>query len=316
MMRVLANTSLLLCTRDRPSMALDLVRSVLAGNLLPAELVVVDQSTSRNEELAALASPEAELRYFHVDTVGLSRACNTGIGAARHELLAFTHDDILVTPTWFGALLGALDCRDEHAVVTGQVKPQPTRSRTYFAPSTKTAELRREYRGRIGVDVLFPQNMVMHRTALERVGGFDERLGPGTRFPAAEDNDLGFRLLEAGYTVVYEPSAVVYHRAWRTRSTYPALRFGYGRGQGGYYVKHARRRDRYMFDRLKEDLRSHILGAPWRFREDPFKGIGHLTYCAGLLHGAMDWLITVRPRESRSVPRDVGLTAQARPTGS
>ena len=63
------------------------------------------------------------------------------------------------------------------------------------------------YEGRIGTDVLAGGHMATFRSLLRTVGGFDERLGPGLNFPAAEDNDLGFRMLETGYRILYVPEA-------------------------------------------------------------------------------------------------------------
>src|SRR5207302_8060835 len=108
------------------------------------------------------------------------------------------------------------------SVVTGQVRAtEPTRSGN-FAPSTKVEQSRAVYVGRVGRDVLF-SNMAMHRCVYEEIGNFDERLGPGSAYPGAEDNDLGFRMLEAGYRIIYLPDAVVYHRAWRPASHYLPL---------------------------------------------------------------------------------------------
>ena len=97
-----------------------------------------------------------------------------------------------------------------------------------FAPSTKVDTAPAVYHGRLHEDVLYTGNMAMDRSAARAVGVFDERLGPGTSFPSAEDNDFGFRLLEAGYRIVYVPEALLYHRAWRSERDYVRLRWSYG----------------------------------------------------------------------------------------
>ncbi|MEM3486562.1 MAG: glycosyltransferase family 2 protein [Candidatus Methanomethyliaceae archaeon] len=57
---------------------------------------------------------------------------------------------------------------------------------------------------------------VLYRSqALKDVGGFDESL-----FMYAEDSDLSYRLLKAGWMIFYEPQAVVWHHeAWTTKRT-------------------------------------------------------------------------------------------------
>ena len=53
--------------------------------------------------------------------------------------------------------------------------------------------------------------MLVRRSVLERIGGFDENF-----FLYAEDMDLCARVREAGYRVRYEPSAVVLHEGGRS----------------------------------------------------------------------------------------------------
>ena len=115
------------------------------------------------------------------------------------------------------------------------------------------------YHGRIYKDVLYSGNMALYRTAIDEVGNFDECLGPGTHFPAAEDNDLGFRLLEAGYCIRYVPEAILYHHAWRSQSQVLQLRWAYARGQGAFYAKHLRMGDLYMLRRMLRHLRLQCL---------------------------------------------------------
>jgi len=75
-------------------------------------------------------------------------------------------------------------------------------------------------------------NLVVRRDALERVAGFDELMGAGARFRAAEDNDLFDRLLDQGYSGRYEPSVQAWHEQWRSRSMLIRLDWAYGIGTG------------------------------------------------------------------------------------
>ena len=58
----------------------------------------------------------------------------------------------------------------------------------------------------------------MSRELFNRVGGFDERLGPGAS-GTSEDVDLARRLIRSGVSISYAPKAVVYHRIDRDRLT-------------------------------------------------------------------------------------------------
>ncbi|MEZ4863295.1 MAG: glycosyltransferase [Caldilineaceae bacterium] len=287
-------TSLIICSRNRPQLLAETVASILAGDSLPTELIIIDQSAVANAALAELQNEHGcTIRYHWSQTTGLSKANNLGLALALHDLLVFTHDDVLVTPNWLAALVCALCAVGPRGVVTGQVRPT-TEHEGGFQLTLKTAEKAEYYVGRIGQDVLYPLNMALLRSAFQEVGNFDERLGPGTPFPGAEDNDLGYRLLEAGYQIHYVPEAALYHRAWRREQDYLPLCWGYGCAQGAYYAKHLSLRDRYMLWRLRDSLRRHSrqfvqkLGREWR------NAWGEAYYVLGLLYGVSRWTITYK----------------------
>lgn len=283
--------SLILCSRDRPSMLRDTVASILDSDELPTEIVVIDQSEHPDPTLEELAADHpTDLRYLHSGSVGLSRACNEGVAAARHDVLVFTHDDVVVTSSWLSALVSTLEEEGARAVVTGRVLPAEPETDGGFVPSTRTSDVPVVAKGRVGSGVLYPMSMAMRRSALREVGPFDERLGPGTPFPAAEDNDLAQRLLEAGYRIRYEPSAVLHHRAWRSRRDYLPLRLAYGKGQGAFYAKHASLDDPFVLRCAAHDLGQRIVRFVRRWRE-PYGAVGELAYAAGLLVGCVGWWI-------------------------
>jgi hypothetical protein len=137
----------------------------------------------------------------------------------------------------------------------------------------------------------------MRRSVIAEVGLFDEHLGPGTPFPGAQDNDFGFRLLEAGYRIVYEPSAVAYHRAWRARGDYLPLSWSYGRGQGAFYGKYLSFRDRYMLGRMWKDVRRHVLLFVREVLRHPHTAAGHLVYVGGVVSGTAGWRLSQKTQQ-------------------
>ncbi len=288
-----ALVSVVICSRNRPRLLREAVDSVLTAEQRPAEIVVVDQSDApEGAVLAGLGSPECAVRWLPSTTRGASRARNAGVTDARHSLLAFLDDDMRVESRWLGAMVRALGA-GTRIVVTGRVLEEAA-APGGFAPSTKTSDAPMTFAGRPGRDVLYTGNMAMHRAAFEAIGPFDERLGPGTRYPAAEDNDLGFRLLEAGYRIAYAPDAIAWHRAWRAEAERVPLRWAYGRGQGAYYAKHATLRDPYMIGRFGSDLVRLAFGFPKRLARHPRRAAGDLAFAAGLCAGAGRWLWTER----------------------
>jgi hypothetical protein len=272
------------------------VDSVLAGDEVPAEIIIVDQSDRSSEELATRTSPRCDVRYVWTREVGTSRARNTGVRLARHP----HHRGSSTTTSACAGLVRLPRTRrgaaGPRAVITGRVLPERPASPDGFVPSTITDESPVVYEGRIGVDILYSNNMMLHRTAFDEVGLFDPRLGGGARFPTAEDNDLAHRLLEAGYRIIYAPEAVVEHRAWRTGRDYLPLRWSYGRGQGAFYAKHLDLRDRYILRRAGHDL-GHNSSRFFHFLfRDPRRAAGQVVHVAAVASAMAQWLVT-RPRE-------------------
>lgn len=291
--------SLIIPTRNRPRLLAHTVASVLQGDAVPAELVVIDQSNAPLARLGELPNPGNTLiRYIHSASIGVSRARNEGAAAAQFDLLVFIDDDMEVPADWLGVLVAALAEAGSGAVVTGQVLPNNEQIPGGFVPALVESPLPATYSGRIGTDVLPSCHMALYRSAYTALGGFDVRLGPGTRYPAADDNDFGFRLLESGFHIIYTPQASVIHRAWRSGKEYYRLRWNYGRGKGGFYTKYWSLRDRYMLGRMTRDVLLRLVRFPWRVLHRPQLATGDLVYAAGIASGSASWLWNYKVREA------------------
>jgi glycosyltransferase involved in cell wall biosynthesis len=286
-------TSLIICSRNRAELLLDTVGSVLAGDAIPEELVIVDQSSMYNSLLAELQdSKGCQIRYIWSHSIGLCKARNIGVAQSTHEVLAFIDDDMRVSPDWFGILIQTLVKAGPKGVVTGRVLPGSAEISGGFVPSSVTGDEHMVYSGRIGKDVLAAGHMAMFRSTIHATGNFDERLGAGAPFPAADDNDYGFRLLEAGFHIIYEPQAIVNHRAWRDQHEYFHLRWSYGCGKGGFYMKYFSLKDPYILKRMIKDTGIHILRFPWRVLHKPYLAVGDLYYASGIIIGSIKWLFS------------------------
>ena len=285
--------SLIIPSRNRPDLLRETIESILEGENLPAELIIVDQSEEPHPDLASRPKTgRCELRYIHATSSGAGRARNVGIATARHGILVFTDDDVLVTPSWLRHLVGALLRGGKRSVVTGRVLPATPDRTGGFVPSTRTDPDPVDYEGRIGEDILYSNNMALFRSAIDEVGDFD------TRLTNAEDNELAFRLLEAGYRILYRPEAVLYHRAWRSDEDYLALRWSYGRGQGEYYAKHLTLRDPYILNRLLREFGVRIARLVRAILVRPRQAKAQIVYLAAFVCGVLSWPVTQRRRPS------------------
>jgi len=222
--------SVVVPTRDRPGHLAGCL-AALRAELGPSDELLVVDSASRVPVPGAL----------RCDLPGASRARNAGWRAARHPLVAFVDDDVQVLPGWADAMVRALGRADWVAGAVGVPPGQEDRERpvavtTLTAPVALTAGTR----GTLGASA----NLGVRRSALLAVGGFDERLGPGTWTRAAEDLDLLDRLLAAGHEGWFEPDARAVHDQWRGRRALLRLDHGYGIGLGARLVLLRRRGQR------------------------------------------------------------------------
>ena len=231
--------TVVIATRDRPGL-LQGALSAIGNALRPRDRVVVVDSASAGDEVAGVAR-SAGATTVRCDTPGASRARNAGWRASTTPIIAFTDDDCLVDAGWVTALAGAFQEADVD-FVTGRV----------------VAERERRGRGQLGLSVLdgaeplrfgpgddaatigHGSNMAWRRATLEALAGFDESLGPGADFRAAEDHDLFWRALRRGSRGRFEPGAVVVHRQWRNRREQLATYHAYGIGSGALAAKQRR----------------------------------------------------------------------------
>ena len=284
-------TSLLICSRDRAQLLWETIQSILKGDEVPTEIVVIDRSKTPDSNLMNF-QPErkCELRYVWSEKKGVSVGRNMAVSMATHPILVFTDDDMLVTPSWFGTIIRTLLAAGSDSVVTGQVLSSEEEG-DGFAPSIRDDHESVTYHGRVNRDVLFTGNMASYRPAFDDIGGFDSRLGPGTLYPAAEDNDFAFRLLEAGYSIVYDPLSTVYHRVWRSKEQSLRLSWNYGCGQGAFYAKYFSLRDPYTIRRMVRNVSGYLLRVPYRLLRQRAQAYRDILYVGGLLYGAARWRI-------------------------
>ena len=285
--------SLLICSRNRPQLLWETIESILAGDEIPDEMIIIDQSDAPDPFLSTF-QPEriCTFRYLWSEQKGVSLGRNMAAAAATHPILVFTDDDMWATPDWFGLMARAVKVSAPRTAITGRVLASAEDGDDGFAPSTREDEQIVHYEGRINRDVLFTNNMALRRADFDAVGGFDVRLGPGTPFPAAEDNDFAFRWLEAHGRIIYDPRPTLYHRAWRSEKEFIWLHWNYGYGQGAFYGKHLSLRDRFILKRFIRDVWAYLFRFPLRFWRDRRQAYQDFLFATGILYGALQWQLS------------------------
>jgi glycosyltransferase involved in cell wall biosynthesis len=298
--------AVVISSRERPQMLVDTVGSILAADTVPAEIVIVDQSHAPQPELAGMGTVRGcKVVYVHPAAAGVSRGRNIGIALATQPVVIMLDDDMLAQSDSLEVLLaGRLG--GEKTVTTGRVLMAPSEAPGLGqVPGALVTETEPEvFRGRQPRQVVPGPNIALPRAVMLEIGGYDERLGPGTRFPAAEDHDLSLRLLDAGCEVRHVPAAIVLHRGWRSRRERAVLRWKYGRGVGGFYAKHASLRDRHVLDRALREVRVRAGVAARSAPSSPKATLLQLVSLGALFTGALEWTLRYRvPRRFRSPER-------------
>ena len=227
------------CTRERPRQLRAALDALERDDGF--EILVVDQSA---QPLGL--SGNGRLRLVHDRGRGLSRARNLALDAVAGEWIAFVDDDCIVEPGFGHALSAALAAHPEADWLSGHVGAGRGLGDDMPVVTTFPVERERVLRGRwtlpghIGFGVFFAVRISTAR----RLGGWDERLGPGVaEFPAADDMDFNYRLLRSGGVAVLTPTVRVVHDQWRSPPQLVELQRGYLRAWAGFAMKQLRSGD-------------------------------------------------------------------------
>lgn len=251
-------------TRDRPERLEACLDALDLLDVRPLEIIVVDSASS--DRAATAPALRRGLVVVRCDLPGASRARNAGWEVAAGQIVAFVDDDVRVRSDWASSICQPFGVDDVVLVTGGVVAGEPVGAEVGDRPPVAVTDdvvagpFDRSSLGNVGASA----NLVVRRSALESVGGFDVLLGAGARFRAAEDLDLFDRLLDVGRGW-HVPEAVGFHDPWRDRWAVLRLQVAYGTGYGvrlSKVLRTDRRRGmalvRYETMRLGRDVRHDV----------------------------------------------------------
>jgi glycosyltransferase involved in cell wall biosynthesis len=194
-------------TRDRAGYLDVTLRSLGAQDVTdPYEVIVVDDGSSDSTEDVA---ERAGARLLRPPTGhGPNTARNTGIAAARADLVALVDDDTDAPPGWLRAVVEGAARHPEADAFGGPIRarlegPAP-RACGREEPPITSLDLGTEDRE---AELVWSANMALRRAAFERIGPFDERFSTG-----GDEEEWLRRLRAAGGRVVYLADAGLDHR--------------------------------------------------------------------------------------------------------
>jgi GT2 family glycosyltransferase len=233
--------SLIIPTRNRSASlgrTLESLRTLRTS--LPWELVVVDNGSSDNTQAILkdfVADFSGAVRLVSEPKQGLANAHNAGCRVAKSPISVFTDDDCYPSADYLDAVWQCFSEDPRIGFIGGRILPwnkdhcritiQESLNRVVFPPYSF-----------IPAGVIQGANFACRREAIEAVGGFDSRFGPGPLFFNAEEVELLARISAAGWAGAYDPRPAVYHDHGRKNGgdEWRIMR-SYEHGRGGYYAK-------------------------------------------------------------------------------
>jgi glycosyltransferase involved in cell wall biosynthesis len=230
--------SIVLPTRDRPA-ELDATLSGVTRQLDTADRLLVVDSASRGPAAVAEVARRHGADVLRMEQPGAARARNAGWQTVSTEIVVFVDDTLVVADGWLDALVAPLADDPGRGFVSGRIDPVGGRE------GSKPIAVHRAGAAR-PVEAGDPApgdsaSLAVRVAALRDVGGFDERLGPGTWYAAADDLNLLDRILLAGWTGWYEPAARAGSPQPEGRGEIARKVWDYGKASGGRLALLARR---------------------------------------------------------------------------
>jgi hypothetical protein len=181
------------------------------------EVLLVDNGSQ--EESAGRAGRRFEsVQVLRSESnLGFAGGNNLGIRASRAELIVLLNDDATVRPGWLSALVAAAEAEPKAGAVSSKVvfaeRPAEIDSAGIVIRADGVCMGRGshehdggQYERREQVFAACGNGMLLRRGALDRVGLLDEIF-----FAYIEDVDLCWRMRLDGWSILYEPGAVIDH---------------------------------------------------------------------------------------------------------
>lgn len=214
--------SVIVITRNAGPFMRDCLDSLVYQSRKPDEVLVVDaNSTDRTQEIVREYAAKWPFVKLHVQPGTRGEGRNYGVERSSGDIVAFIDADAIAHALWVDELIKAMANAD---VVAGR-------------------EVRLGYHGFItlkrvgmlfkGVDITYPSvNLAYRKTTFQAIEGFDPW------FKEAEEVDLNYRAVEAGYRLIYHPTAIVYHNARSSFTGFFKQSFWYGFGRKELTLRH------------------------------------------------------------------------------
>lgn len=247
--------SIIVPTCNRPDMLKICIQSLIDQQTkIPYEIIILDQSDP--EKLGA-SSLNQLIKFVCCDFKNKSRALNLGVRLALSDYIAVVDDDCIADKSWVEKICRALDKNGPFSIIAGRVIAgyQEKGARLSRLHDDVMEEATFKKRFITPIFKLSGCNFGFHKKIFEVVGPFNENLGPGSPFKSSDDNEWSYRALNFGFSIVYEPEAIITHRSWRDTVEDLKLMKDYGYAAGAFF--------KIIFQNSKLDFLCHFSQLCW-----------------------------------------------------
>ena len=259
--------SVVVASRGRPNHLKRTLRAVRQIDYPSFEIIVVG-----DEGAVAVARAHEGIgsKVVAFDEANLSAARNLGLSRAAGEFCAFIDDDAVPEPMWLRHHARALTLTGADASLGYVRGPDGIRFQSRFETIGVDSETRdipvegeAPFVPELGLGCavkLVGTNMVIRRTILVRMGGFD----PAYRY-FLEDSDLSLRLAAGGHRVAVVPLAEVHHAlaasSLRTQTRAMRSLYDIGRSTAIFLRRHLESEPTQSFQKIAARERRRLLMA-------------------------------------------------------
>lgn len=211
------------------------------------EIIVVDNiSTDGTREIIALYTAKYDsIKLVSNPVKGIAGSRNMGINASKYDYIAYTDADCVAPAEWLEILrTGFLMHSNKEpalaAVGGANIPPQGVNSfydalkitlNTFLGNHGSTQG--KIYENDTEVDHIPTVNILYDKNILTKYGCFDESYGS-----ICEDPELNFRLIKAGYRIVFLKNSYVLHYMKTGLFNWARKMFTYGKGRVWIIDKH------------------------------------------------------------------------------
>ena len=243
------------------------IQSIIKQSFTDWELITVGQGDSDDPHVrkiidlvGSISRNDPRVKYIHIEKPGACRAKNAAILSAQGDIIAEIDDDAEAALDWLETMVAYFSDHPDVDVVGGSViKPFKKKRGLAVCPSVEPSEkiydpatMDRTPEGWNWISC----NLGLRRNVFEVIGYYDEYLGPGSVFPAADDTDLMLRIEAAGIKMGSTPRLVVNHTyGYRYGlNQFMKHQYNYSYGNGGLAAKQTlagdpRGEEWYRYDR-------------------------------------------------------------------